>query len=726
MVNTHANNVNPLLLNWQDDNVFGLPNFSAIKAEHFKPAFDIVLKDHKTLITSIASNSDAPTFDNTIKELDKSYIIKSKISSVFSNLCSSLNSPELQLVQAEMAPLLAMHHSSVYMEPNLFDRVNTVFIKRESLGLSSEEIRLTERYHLDFVRAGASMSPEDQRKYALLMKKHAELTTAFQQNCQNDEAAWSLEITEDDMEGCSDSLKSAAQAQAQEKGLKDGAYLLTLSRSIVEPFLKSSSRRDLRKKVFEAFTSRGRMVPSRDNLKIAREILSIRAEQASMHGYKCYADYATADTMAGSPDKVLDLLEKVWKPAKLSSENERSSLEMMLKSTVTNDDNEGDSKRSKLVLEPWDWRYLAEQVRKERYDIDDSELKPYFTLENVVAAAFDSASQLFGIHFELLPNEQSYHPDVNVYKVTNTADDTLVGIFMHDNYARSYKNSGAWMSSLRDQHKNHLVANLPAELTVPIVLNNNNFMKGGGLSFDDVRTLFHELGHGLHGLLSSVTYRRLSGTSVLTDFVELPSQLFEHWMEQPEVMKKHFKHQETGEPIPDYLMDKLKAASQFNQGFSTIEYSISAFVDVALHSIGSNDETVKSPTGEMVEIDGEPLCPLLNIDVAEFEMNECKRLNLPQGIVPRHKASHFQHLFSTSMYASQYYVYLWASVLDNDAFESFMENGDCFHQETAQKLRQFIYSAGNSEDPAQLYRNFRGRDPVIEPMLKSRGLLQTC
>ena len=428
--------------------------------------------------------------------------------------------------------------------------------------------------------------------------------------------------------------------------------------------------------------------------------------------------------MASSPDKVASLLHKVWKPAKASAVKEREALEMMLStSTCGQGEERAQTKKTKLYLEPWDWRFLAEQVRAERYDIDDSQVKPYFELSAVVNAAFDCANRLFGIKFTPIANEDGYHPDVTVYRVTEGDDDALIGIFLHDNFSRSGKQSGAWMSELRTQTKNGREG-LSKEMSVPIVLNNNNFAKGEPtlLSFSDARTLFHELGHGMHGLLSDVTYERLSGTSVLRDFVELPSQLFEHWLEQEQVIKKHFRHFQTGEAIPDALLKKMFAAQKFNMGFSTVEYCASALVDLALHRLGT-DDVAHVPNTFVTSPEGEPLAPLLDIDVGAFEKDEALRLGLPQGIVLRHRPAHFQHIFSTSAYASAYYVYLWAEVLDADAFDAFKETGDIFDQTTAQRLRECIYSKGNSEDPAVLFERFRGRAPAIEPMMHKKGLL---
>jgi peptidyl-dipeptidase Dcp len=548
----------------------------------------------------------------------------------------------------------------------------------------------------------------------------------------------------------------------QERAAPDGKVVISLSRSLVEPFLTFSARRDLREKAWRAWTTRGELDPKRDNLRIAREILSLRKAQSGMHGYPDFSQFKTADSMAGTPTAVSDLLLRVWEPAKKSAARERQALEDFLTETGGGVESLPDG------LQPWDWRFYAEQVRVNKYALDEAEIKPYFSLEAMTTAMFDCAERLFGLRFLPISGAKTYHPDVQVYEVRerfqkcangqadgqdtggtgdNTTtnemesgrnakrEDRLVGVFFHDNYCRPFKNSGAWMSELRGQTKNRNparnAASLPAELTVPVVTNNNNFAKGGEgeptlLTFDDARTLFHEFGHGLHGLLSNVSYSRLAGTNVLTDFVELPSQLFEHWLSEPEVLKKHARHYRTGEAIPDDLLDKLKAAERFNQGFSTVEYTSSALLDQALHTASvppqpEKPESIILPAHRSDEDAPEPI-PLLELDISAFERDYLDKLGMPQGMVPRHRPAHFAHLFSTSMYASAYYVYMWAQVLDADAFDAFKETS-IFDAATAARVRKFIYSAGNSDDPAKLYRGFRGRDPKVEPLMKKLGLM---
>jgi peptidyl-dipeptidase Dcp len=677
---------NPLLEPWSTP--YGLPPFADVAPAYFQPAFEVALAQQRAEIDAIADSPEPPTFENTIAAFDRSGRLLARLDGLFYNLTSSETSPALQAVERELAPVMAAHSSAIYMHSGLFARVDALHGERESLGLDAEQRRLLERVHLDFVRAGAKLDAAAQLRYAQVMERLAELTTRFAQNVLADESSYRLVLrTEDELAGLPDFVRAAAQQAAADRGIS-GACVITLSRSHIVPFLTFSDRRDLREQAYKAWTSRGEHDGAHDNRPVAREILSLRNEQARLHGYASYADYALADTMAGKASSVSELLERVWVPAKASAERERAALEAMLLSR-------GESMR----LEAWDWRYYAEKVRQARYDLDEAEVKPYFPLNRMVEAVFDCAQRLFGVRFVEQPQIRVYHPDVKVYEVRG-ADDSLVGVFLHDNFARPSKRSGAWMSSYRMQSRSG------GDVT-PVIVNNNNFAKGAPgeptlLSFDDARTLFHEFGHGLHGLLSNVTYERLSGTNVLRDFVELPSQLFEHWLSEPEVLKRHARHHRTGEPIPDDLVQRLKAARNFNQGYETVRYTASALVDMAVHSLTS------------------PEAP----DIVAFEAAELERIGMPGGIGMNHRLPHFQHLFSGSSYAAGYYVYLWAEVLDADGFDAFVEAGNPFDPAVAQRLRRFIYSSGNSLQPAQAYEAFRGRGPTVEPMLRKKGLIE--
>ena len=676
---------NPLLLPWNTP--YGLPPFEAIDAAHFEPAFEHALAQHLTEVDAIAGNPEAPSFDNTIAAIDRCGRLLDRIDSLFHNLTASDTSPALQGVETRMAPVLAAHSSTFFMNRALFERIDVLHAQRDQLGLTAEQRRVLERYHFDFVRAGAKLAPAAQTRYAQIMGRLAALTTRFGQNVLADESAFQLVLrTEADAAGLPEFVRAATRQAALDRGLGDG-MLVTLSRSHIVPFLTFSERRDLREQAWRAWTSRGEHDGDHDNREVAREILTLRNEQARLHGFACYADYALADTMAGSQAAVTALLKQVWEPAKTRAADEQQALQALAL-----------SRGETITLEPWDWRFYAEKVRQVRYDLDEATIKPYFPLARMVEAVFDCAQRLFGLRFVEQPAIKVYHPDVKVYEV-RAADDALIGVFLHDNFARSSKRSGAWMSSFRRQSRN-------GGGVIPIVVNNNNFAKGAPgeptlLSFDDAQTLFHEFGHGLHGLLSNVTYERVSGTAVLRDFVELPSQLFEHWLSEPEVLKRHARHFQTGEAIPDALIEKLHRARLFNQGYETVRYTASALVDMAAHALTSTPAP----------------------DIVAFERDELERIGAPAAAGMNHRMTHFQHLFAGSGYAAGYYVYLWAEVLDADGFDAFVEAGSPFDPAVAARLREFIYASGNSLEPSAAYRAFRGRGPTPEPMLKQRGLV---
>ena len=680
---------NPLLQPW--DTPHGLPPFEKLAPEHFAPALDLALHEHLGDIERIAGDLQAPRFDNTIAALDRSGRLLDRVASLFYNLASSETSPALQEVERRMAPVLAAHHNKVYTNAALFKRIDALHAQRASLSLSSEQRRVLERIHFDFVRAGALLAPAAQERYGEIMQGLAELTTRFGQNVLADESAYRLLLRDEaELAGLPDFVRASARQAAAERGLAV-AGVITLSRSHIVPFLTFSDRRDLREQAWRAWTSRGEHEGEHDNRPVAREILTLRNEQARLHGYACFADYVLADTMAGSQHAVAGLLQQVWGPAKARAERERQALQALVL-----------SRGEALKVEAWDWRYYAEKVRQARYDLDEATTKPYFPLDRMVEAVFDCAQRLFGLSFVHLPQLRAYHPDVKVYEVRDAAD-AVIGVFLHDNFARPSKRSGAWMSSFRQQSRN---AGPQGQGAIPVVVNNNNFARGAPgeptlLSFDDARTLFHEFGHGLHGLLSNVTYECVSGTNVLRDFVELPSQLFEHWLQEPAVLKRHARHYLTGEAIPDTLVAKLHEARQFNQGYETVRYTASALVDMAAHAL-------TDPQGP---------------DVVEFERAELQRLGLPDGIGLNHRLTHFQHLFSGSGYAAGYYVYLWAEVLDADGFDAFVEAGNPFDPGVAARLHKFIYSSGNSLEPSQAYQSFRGRAPTVRPMLEQRGLI---
>ena len=677
---------NPLLEPW--DAPYGLPPFAVVRPEHFPPAFDLALREHRAEIDAIGSSAAKPTFDNTIASLDRAGRLLARIQGLFHNLTSSETSAPLQAVEVEMAPRLSAHQCATFMNRALYARIDALHAQREQLALDAEQKRVLERFHADFLRAGARLGASEQQRHAAIMGRLAELTTRFSQNVLADEAAYRLVLVEEgELAGLPDFVRAAARHAGAERGVD--ACVVTLARSHIVPFLTFSERRDLREAAYRAWTTRGEHDGPYDNRQIAREILALRNETARLLGHANYADHALDDSMARRRSNVMDLLEQVWKPARARAIVEREALEAL---ALSRDES--------APIEPWDWRYYAEKVRRIRYELDEAQLKPYFPLDRMVAAAFDCAQRLFGLVFVEQPQVRTYHPDVKTYEVRG-ADGALVGLFLHDNYARPTKRSGAWMSAYREQSRNG------GEPVVPIIVNNNNFAKAAPgeptlLSFDDARTLFHEFGHGLHGLLSNVTYERVAGTSVLRDFVELPSQLFEHWLSEPEVLKRHARHVVTGEPIPDALIERLHAARCFNQGYETVRYVAAALVDMAAHSLSRVDD----------------------LDIVAFEAAELERLDMPRGIGINHRLPHFQHLFSGSGYAAGYYVYLWAEVLEADGYEAFVEAGNPFDAEVAGRLRRYIYSSGDALEPTAAYRAFRGRSPRIEPMLRQRGLVE--
>ena len=676
---------NPLLQRWTTP--YELPPFAALQPEHFAPALHEAMRQHRAELDAIVQQAEEPSFDNTLARLDASGRLLARVEAAFHNLCASETSPALQQVQREMAGPIAAHSNALYMHAGLFARIDRLHAGRAGLGLTPEQLRLLEQVHQDFVRAGARLAPRDQLRYGALMERLAALTTQFGQNVLADEATFVLMLDgEADLAGLPEFVRDSARQAAVERGL-DG-HLITLSRSLMVPFLTFSARRDLRERGWRAWTSRGEHPGSSDNRAIVREILQLRAEQAVLHGYATYADYALANTMARNRDAVMRLLDDVWQRAVPALEVERAQLQAQMR-------DEGIAHE----IEPWDWRFWAERVRRRSYAVDDAEVKPYFPLERMVAAAFDCAERLFGVRFTERADLPVYHPDVKAYEMRDRAG-RVAGIFLHDNFARASKRSGAWMSSFRQQTRN-------GGDVIPIIVNNNNFAQAAPghptlLSFDDVRTLFHEFGHGLHGLLSNVGYERLSGTNVLRDFVELPSQLFEHWMSEPEVLRRHARHVQTGEPIPEALIERLAAARRFGQGFETVRYTASALTDMAVHSL---------PPGQTPD------------DVVAFETEVLRARGLPPGVGVNHRFTHFQHLFAGSGYAAGYYVYLWAEVLDADAHDAFVEAGDPFDAAAAARLLRHIYAAGDSVEPGATYVAFRGRAARLEPMLKQRGLL---
>lgn len=673
---------NPLLQSWTTP--FGAPPFETIRPEHFMPAFEQAIAEHKTEIEAIAVSKDAPTLSNTIDAMELSGRRLRDVSAVFYSLAGSHTNDALQKVEREIAPIMARHRDSILLNEALFVRIRDLHQQRDTLGLSEEQARVLDRYHTRFVRNGANLAPEQKQRLAAINERLATLGTQFSQNVLADEKSYQLVLeTEDDLAGLPDSLRAAAAEAAKERGLA-GKHVITLARSSIEPFLQFSKRRDLRETAWRAWVSRGEHAGSTDNRPVAAEMVALRAERAQLLGYENFAAYRLDDTMAKTPQAALDLLHSVWTPAVEKAGREQAALQEIIRSEGGN-----------FETAAWDWRHYAEKRRKAEFDLDESEIKPYLQLDRMIEAAFDTAGRLFGLRFTPRPDVPVYHPDVRAWEVTDAAG-KHVGLFYGDYFARSSKRSGAWMSGFRSQEK------LAGDIR-PIIVNVMNFAKAAEgpslLSFDDARTLFHEFGHGLHGLLSDVTYPLLSGTSVSADFVELPSQLLEHWLERPEVLRRHAVHSQTGKPMPDALIERVLKSTKFNQGFASVEYVSSALVDLDLHA---------AKAGERVDLTG-------------FEKASLDRIGMPEAIVMRHRLPHFTHLFSGA-YAAGYYVYMWAEVLDADAYTAFVEAGDPFDPATAERLYRYVYSAGASLDPMEAFRAFRGREPRVEPMLAERGL----
>ena len=676
---------NPLLKPWETPHQ--TPPFDDIEPEHFLPAFEQAFTDHAAEITAITHDPAAPDFDNTITALERSGKLLSKVSAVFYDLVSAHSNPEILRIEEEVSLRMARHWNPIMMNAVLFGRIALLHDNRAGLKLSPEQLRLLERTYTRFRRAGAGLSDDDKKRMAEINERLAQLGTTFSHHLLADEQQWVLELGEADLAGLSDTFIAAAKAAAEERGMP-GKAIVTLSRSSVEPFLQSSTRRDLREKVYKAFIARGDNGNANDNNAVIGEILELREASARLLGYPTFAAYRLEDSMAKTPEAVRGLLERVWRPARARALADRDEMQALIAAEGAN-----------FKLAAWDWRYYAEKLRQAKANFDDGAIKPYLTLEGMIAAAFDCATRLFGITFAERKDIPVWHPDVRVWEVRD-ASGAHKALFYGDYFARPSKRSGAWMTSLRDQQK------LDGDVA-PLIINVCNFAKGAEgqpalLSPDEARTLFHEFGHGLHGMLSNVVYPSLSGTSVFTDFVELPSQLYEHWQERPEVLQTFARHYQTGEPLPEELLQRFLAARKFNQGFATVEFVSSALVDLEFHT--------------------QPAASIK--DIHSFERAELDKIGMPEEIAMRHRPSHFGHIFSGGYYAAGYYSYMWSEVMDADAFGAFEEAGNIFDPDVAKRLHDDIYSAGGSVDPEKAYIAFRGREPEPDALLRRRGLLE--
>jgi peptidyl-dipeptidase Dcp len=666
---------NPLLADWQTP--FAIAPFDQITDADFAPAFEAALREARAEVEAIADTPEPASFANTIEALEASGKALTKVCSVFFTLAGADSNPRRQELQRDFGPKLAAHASEIYGNKTLFARVEALWQSRADLGLSPEQERLLMLTHRAFRRAGAALTGDEDTRMREIMARLAELGTAFTQNLLADEAGWHMELGEADLDGLPDFVVASARAAGSDKGLD--APVITLSRSLIVPFLQFSARRDLRKRAWQAWTARGAMGGETDNRAIAEEVLALRAERAALLGYDSFAAYKLETEMAGTPQAVRDLLMAVWEPARAQAGRDAETLTAMMRADGINGD-----------LEPWDWRHYSEKRRQAEHDLDEAALKPYLSLDRMIEAAFGCANRLFGLEFAPL-DMPLYHPDCRAWEVTR--DGRHVAVFIGDYFARASKRSGAWCSSMRGQAKRPQVQG-------PVVINVCNFAKGDPalLSYDDARTLFHEFGHALHHLLSDVTFESLSGTSVARDFVELPSQLFEHWLEVPEVLERYATHVETGAPMPRDMLERLLAATTHDMGFQTVEYLASALVDLSLHEDSPPDDLMAAQRAVLDD------------------------LGMPRAIAMRHASPHFAHVFAGDGYSSGYYSYMWSEVMDADAFASFKEGGGPFDPSRAQALERHILSRGGSEDPAKLYEAFRGRLPGVEPLLHGRGL----
>ncbi|MCC1493947.1 M3 family metallopeptidase [Cognatishimia sp. F0-27] len=669
---------NPLLTDWSTP--FALPPFEAIEDAHFAPAFEEAVVAHAAEIEAIANNPEPPSFANTIEAMEGAGEALDKVLSVFYNVAGADSNETRQTLQREFSPKLSAHSSAIYANQALFARVQALWEARETLDLGPEEARVLMLTHRGFVRAGAALEGEDAEEMKTVKSRLAVLGTAFTQNLLKDEADWMMDLAEADLEGLPDFVIDAARSAGEAAG-RPGP-VVTLSRSLIVPFLQFSPRRDLREKAWRAWTARGENGCETDNRGIAAEILGLRETRAKLLGYPDFAHYKLETEMAGTPENVRDLLMQVWEPARAQAMADMAEMEAMLQA----DGIDG-------PFEPWDWRYYSEKRRQALHDLDEAELKPYLQLDRMIDGAFACATRLFGLEFAPI-DIPLYHADCRAWEVTRNG--AHVAVFIGDYFARSSKRSGAWCSAFRSQARR-------PQLRTPVVVNVCNFAKPSEgkpalLSYDDARTLFHEFGHALHQMLSDVEFGSVSGTSVARDFVELPSQLYEHWLEVPEVLAEFATHAETGEPMPQALLDKVLAAATFDMGFQTVEYVASALVDLEFHS----GPAPKDPMQKQAEV--------------------LEAIGMPRAITMRHATPHFAHVFAGDGYSSGYYSYMWSEVMDADAFAAFEEAGGPFDPQMAQKLEGFILSRGGSEEAEALYMQFRGKMPGVDALLKGRGL----
>jgi peptidyl-dipeptidase Dcp len=678
-----ADGPNPFSMEF--DTPYGVPPFDRIKLEHYMPAFEEAMQKHSAEMEAIAKNAAPATFENTVEAMERSGEMLARVSNVFFAQNSSLTSDEMQEIAKRVAPKLSKHADDILMNKDLFLRVKAVYEKKDDAKLSVEQRKLIDEAYKQFVRNGANLDADKQAKLREINEELSVLNLKFSENILKENNRFEMVIDNAaDLAGLPPTVVTAAAEAAKARG-HEGKWLFTLHKPSLIPFLQYSQKRDLREKMFAGYVNRGDNNDALDNKDILVKIAKLRVERAHLLGYDTHAHYVLEENMAKTPDRVYEFLNRVWTPALERAKAEASEMQRMI-----------DAEGGKFKLEAWDWWYYAEKVKKAKYDLDEEMLRPYFELENVRRGAFDVATKLYGITFEEVTNVPKYHEDVRTF-VVKEADGAYVGFLYVDYFPRESKRGGAWMGAYRDQMKKD------GKRVAPVILNCGNFSKPTAdtpalLSWDEVTTLFHEFGHGLHGLLADGTYESLSGTSVATDFVELPSQIMENWASEPEVLKSYARHYRTGEPMPDDLVDKIRRSAHFNQGFATTEYLAACFLDMDWHVLSA---------------------PEL-VDPAAFEEKSLSKIGLIPEIVVRYRSPYFNHIFGGG-YSAGYYSYIWAEVLDADAFQAFKETS-LFDRETARKFRTYVLAAGGTEDPMDLYVKFRGAEPKIDALLEKRGL----
>ena len=675
---------NPFLVPYT--NKYGAPPFDQIKTEHYMPAFKEGIKQHQAEVTAIANNKNAATFSNTIEALEFSGVLLKKVSSVFFNLHSADTNDGLDKIANEITPILSEHNDNIYLNEKLFARVKKLYDNRAELNLTTEQNRLLEKYHREFVRSGAALNAAQKAKLREINKELSMAELTFGQNVLDETNSYQKVVdNEADLAGLPESVRQAAAESAKEAG-KPGKWLFSTHKASFIPVLQYSQNRELRKDLLMAYNTRANHDNDKDNKAVINKIIKLRTQKAQLLGFETSAAFVLDDTMAKTPQAVYDLLKTVWEPAVKKATEEAGELQKMM-------DTEGKGEK----LEAWDWWYYSEKLRKEKYDLNEEALKPYFKLENVRQGVFDLASKLYGLTFKKLNDMPVYNPDVEVFEVRD-ADKSLVGILYTDYFPRAGKSAGAWMNSITEQYKKDGINHRP------VICNIGNFTKPTAdkpslLNMDEVETLFHEFGHALHGLLTQCTYPSMSGTNVSRDFVEMPSQIMENWCWEPEVMKTYARHYITGQPMPQELVDKIQKAATFNQGFINTELLAASFLDMDFH--------MRKDTS--------------SFDVVAFEKASLDRIGLIPQIISRYRSTFFNHIFSGDYYAG-YYSYTWAAVLDADAFQAFKETGDVYNPKIATAFRKKILERGDSEDAMKLYRDFRGANPSPDGLLKKRGL----